>query len=321
MKSCQDSATETNQTQQQHLQAIEKLRKQRNAVIMAHYYQRPEIQNIADYIGDSLALAQLAAKTTADVIVLCGVNFMAETAKILCPDKTVLIPDPQAGCSLADSCPPEEFEKFIRQHPDHTVISYVNTSAAVKALTDIVVTSGNAKKIVDSLPPDEKIIFGPDANLGGYINSVTGREMLLWPGACHVHDRFSLQGILDLKKQHPDAKILVHPECRKPLQIIADMVGSTAKLLQYARENYANTFIVVTESGILHQMRKECPQKEFLAAPAQPSECQCNQCEYMKMVTLEKLRNCLENMAPAVEVDPELAAKALRPIRRMLELS
>lgn len=305
----------------EYIEAINRLRAERRAVIMAHYYQREEIQRIADYIGDSLALAQLAAGTEADVIVLCGVNFMAETAKILCPDKIVLCPAPEAGCSLADSCPASDFEAFIRQHPDHTVISYVNTTAAVKALTDIVVTSGNARKIIDSLPEDEKIIFGPDRNLGGYINSVTGREMVLWPGACHVHDRFSLQGILDMKRDNPQARILVHPECRKPLQLIADMVGSTAKLLEYAQNSDADTFIVVTESGILHQMQKLCPGKRFLAAAAEDAECQCNQCEYMKLITLERLYKCLRDMAPQVQVDKELGQKALRPIRRMLELS
>lgn len=305
----------------EYIEAINRLRAERRAVIMAHYYQREEIQRIADYIGDSLALAQLAAGTEADVIVLCGVNFMAETAKILCPDKIVLCPAPEAGCSLADSCPAPDFEAFIRQHPGHTVISYVNTTAAVKALTDIVVTSGNARKIIDSLPEDEKIIFGPDRNLGEYINSVTGREMVLWPGVCHVHDRFSLQGILDMKRDNPQARILVHPECRKPLQLIADMVGSTAKLLEYAQNSDADTFIVVTESGILHQMQKLCPGKRFLAAAAEDAECQCNQCEYMKLITLERLYKCLRDMAPQVQVDKELGQKALRPIRRMLELS
>lgn len=317
------SKTENNEprTETEYIDAINRLRKERGAVIMAHYYQRPEIQEIADHIGDSLALAQIAARTEADVIVLCGVNFMAETAKILCPGKTVLCPAPEAGCSLADSCPAEDFEEFIRQHPGHTVISYVNTTAAVKALTDIVVTSGNARKIIDSLPADEKIIFGPDRNLGGYINSVTGREMLLWPGACHVHDRFSLQGILDMKRENPGAKILVHPECQKPLQLIADMVGSTAKLLEYARTSDADTFIVVTESGILHEMQRLCPGKRLLAAPADDAECQCNQCEYMKLITLDRLYRCLRDMTPQVEVDPALAEKAVLPIRRMLSLS
>lgn len=308
-------------TAKEYAEAIAALKKERNAVVMAHYYQRAEIQEVADYIGDSLALAQQAAKTDADVIVMCGVHFMAETAKILCPHKIVVEPAPEAGCSLADSCDPVAFRAFIEEHPGHTVISYVNTTADVKALSDIVVTSGNARKIIDSLPADQPIIFGPDRNLGGYISSVTGREMLLWQGACHVHDRFSLQGILDMKKAHPGAKVLVHPECRKPLQIIADMVGSTARLLDYARKSDADTFIVVTESGILHQMQKDCPEKRFLAAPAEYAECQCNECEYMKMITLPKLYTALRDLQPRVEVDPELAAKALRPIKRMLELS
>lgn len=300
---------------------IAELKKEKNAVIMAHYYQRDEVKEIADFIGDSLALARKAAQTDADVIVMCGVHFMGETAKILCPDRTVLIPDPEAGCSLADSCDPEEFGKFVAEHPDHTVISYVNTSAAVKALTDIVVTSGNARKIVESLPADEKIIFGPDHNLGEYINSVTGRRMLLWNGACHVHDRFSLEGIAKLKKEHPGAKVLVHPECRRPLQIIADKVGSTAALLDFARADEAKEYIVVTESGILFDMQRECPEKTFIPAPAEDAECQCNECDYMKMITLRKLRDCLRDGKPEIHVDPEVARKALRPIERMLELS
>ena len=297
------------------------LKKEKNAVIMAHYYQRDEIKEIADFIGDSLALARKAAETDADVIVMCGVHFMGETAKILCPDRTVLIPAPEAGCSLADSCDPEEFAEFVSAHPDHTVISYVNTSAAVKALTDIVVTSGNARKIVESLPADEKIIFGPDHNLGEYINSVTGRKMLLWNGACHVHDRFSLEGIANLKKEHPGAKVLVHPECRRPLQIIADKVGSTAALLDFARNDDAKEYIVVTESGILFDMQRECPEKTFIPAPAEDAECQCNECDYMKMITLEKLRDCLRDLKPEIQVDPEVAKKAIRPIERMLQLS
>lgn len=300
---------------------IERLKKERNAVIMAHYYQRDEIQDIADFIGDSLALAQKATQTDADVIVMCGVHFMGETAKILNPDKKVLIPDAEAGCSLADSCNAEEFAEFVEQHPDYTVISYVNTSAAVKAVTDIVVTSGNARKIIDSLPEDEKIIFGPDRNLGDYINRVSGREMLLWNGACHVHDRFSLEKIIEMKKQNPDAKILVHPECRKALQMIADKVGSTAALLEFARVDDARKFIVVTESGILFEMRRKCLDKEFIAAEAEDAECQCNMCEYMKMNTLRKVYECLLNESPEIIVDPEIAEKAQRPIRRMLELS
>lgn len=300
---------------------IVSLKKEKNAVIMAHYYQRDEIKEIADFIGDSLALARKAAETEADVIVMCGVHFMGETAKILCPDRIVLIPDAEAGCSLADSCNPEEFEKFVKAHPDHTVISYVNTSAAVKALTDIVVTSGNARKIVESLPKDEKIIFGPDHNLGEYINSVTGRSMILWNGACHVHDRFSLQAIIELKKEHPGSKVLVHPECRRPLQLIADKVGSTAALLDFASNDDAKEYIVVTESGILFDMQRQCPQKTFIPAPADDAECQCNECDYMKMITLEKLRDCLRNGYPEIKVDKEVAEKALRPIKRMLELS
>lgn len=300
---------------------IKRLKKEKNALIMAHYYQREEIQEIADFIGDSLALARRAAKTDADIIVMCGVHFMGETAKILCPDKKVLIPDPEAGCSLADSCDPVDFEKFVKERPDHTVVSYVNTSAAVKALTDIVVTSGNARTIVEKLPQDEKIIFGPDHNLGEYINSVTGRNMVLWKGACHVHDRFSLEKIAEMKKEHPGAKILVHPECRRPLQLIADKVGSTAALLDFAQKDDAKEYIVVTESGILFEMRNKCPEKIFLAAPAEDSECQCNECDFMKMNTLRKVYECLKNESPEIIVDPEVAAKALIPIERMLEMS
>lgn len=300
---------------------IERLKKEKKALIMAHYYQRDEIQEIADFIGDSLALARQAAKTDAEIIVMCGVHFMGETAKILCPDKKVLIPDPEAGCSLADSCDPVEFKAFVESHPEHTVISYVNTSAAVKALTDIVVTSGNARQIVEKLPEEEKIIFGPDQNLGEYINSVTGRKMLLWKGACHVHDRFSLEKIIEMKNQHPGAKILVHPECKRPLQLIADKVGSTAALLDYAQKDDAREYIVVTESGILFEMRKKCPQKIFLAAPAEDSECQCNECDYMKLNTLKKVYECLKNEVPEITVDNEIASKAVRPIKKMLELS
>lgn len=300
---------------------ISRLKKEKNALIMAHYYQREEIQEIADFIGDSLALARKASLTDADIIVMCGVHFMGETAKILCPDKTVLIPDTAAGCSLADSCDPVEFEKFVKSHPGYTVISYVNTSAAVKALTDIVVTSGNARKIVEQLPEDEKIIFGPDHNLGEYINSVTGRSMLLWNGACHVHDRFSLERIEEMKKEHPQAKVLVHPECRRPLQLIADKVGSTAALLDFAAKDEAPEYIVVTESGILFEMRKKCPKKTFLAAPAEDAECQCNECDFMKLNTLRKVYEALRDGKPEINVDPEIAEKALRPIVRMLEMS
>ncbi len=300
---------------------ILRLKKERNAVIMAHYYQRKEIQDLADYIGDSLALAQLAAKTDAPVIVLCGVHFMGETAKILCPNKTVIVPDLSAGCSLADSCPADEFGRFVAEHPDHTVISYVNTSAAVKAVTDVVVTSGNAKEIVGSLPEDEKIIFGPDRNLGNYINSITGREMLLWDGACHVHEKFSAAKLAELKQEHPGAKVLVHPECPKPLRIMADKVGSTQALLNYAVDNESQEFIVCTESGILFEMQRRCPDKTFIPAPPEDGTCACNECEYMKLITLEKLYNSLKFMAPTIEVDEEIAERAVKPIQRMLDIS
>lgn len=300
---------------------IEQLKKERGAVILAHYYQKGEIQDLADYIGDSLALAQIAAGLDAKVIVLCGVHFMGETAKILCPDKTVLVPDAEAGCSLADSCDAGEFARFIEEHPGHTVISYVNTSAEVKALTDVLVTSSNARKIVETFPKDEKIIFGPDRNLGNYINSVTGRDMVLWNGACHVHEQFSLEKILALKAEHPGAKILVHPECKGPVQRLADKVGSTAALLNYAKESDATEFIVATESGILHQMRKDCPEKTFIPAPPEDGTCACNECSFMKLNTLVKLRDCLRDMAPEVHVDPAVAERARKPIERTLELS
>ncbi len=300
---------------------IDRLRKENNAVILAHFYQTPEIQDIADFVGDSLALAQWAAKTTADVLVLCGVHFMGETAKILCPDKKVLIPDLNAGCSLADSCPASKFEEFIKQHPDHTVISYVNTSAAVKALTDIVVTSTNARQIVESLPADEKIIFGPDRNLGNYINSVTGRNMLLWDGVCHVHEQFSLEKILDLKKDYPEAEIICHPECKRYIVEVSDYVGSTAGLLKHVIKSPKKQFIVATESGVLHEMRKACPDKEFIPAPPNDSTCACNECNYMRMNTMKKLYNVLRFGIPEIFVDESVQKKAIRPIRRMLDIS
>lgn len=307
---------------QQLVDEIKQLKERRNAVILAHYYQKGEIQDLADYIGDSLALARIAADLTNPVIVMCGVHFMGETAKILCPEKTVLVPDVNAGCSLADSCPADDFRAFIEAHPGHTVISYVNTSADVKALTDILVTSGNARKIVDSLPHDEKIIFGPDRNLGNYINSVTGRNMVLWNGACHVHEKFSVEKVAELKKQYPEAKILVHPECRRQLVLMADKVGSTAALLDYAMSDTASTFIVATESGILHQMAKKCPDKTFIPAPPDDATtCGCNDCAYMKLNTLEKLRDCLRDMSPAIALDPAVAERARRPIVKMLQLS
>lgn len=300
---------------------ILQLKKEKNAVILAHYYVNGDIQDIADYIGDSLALAQIASRLEEPVIVLCGVNFMGETAKILCPDKTVLIPDMEAGCSLADSCKADEFAAFIKQNPGHTVISYVNTSAAVKALTDVVVTSSNARQVVETFPEDTPIIFGPDRNLGSYINSVTGRNMKLWNGACHVHEQFSVEKIAELKKEYPGAKVLVHPECKGQVLALADKVGSTAALLDYAVKSDAKEFIVATESGILHEMQKRCPEKTFIPAPPADSTCACNDCAYMKLNTLEKLRDCLRDEKPAMYVDPAIAEKAIRPIKRMLEIS
>lgn len=300
---------------------IRRLAKEKNAVIMAHYYVNGEVQDIADFLGDSLALAQQAAKTDADIIVLCGVHFMGETAAILCPDKKVLVPDMNATCSLAESCPADKFAEFVAAHPNHTVVSYVNTTAATKAVTDVVVTSSNARQIVESLPADEPIIFGPDKNLGAYINSLTGRDMLLWDGACHVHSRFSVEKILELKAEYPNAKVLVHPECKGPVVKLADKVGSTAALLKFAINDESNEFIVATESGILHEMQKAAPQKTFIPAPPDDSTCGCNECEYMKLVTLEKLYLCLKNESPVVSVDKLIAEKAIRPIERMLEIS
>lgn len=303
------------------VEEISRLKKEKDAVILAHYYQRPEIQDIADHIGDSLALARIATTLPNRVIVLCGVHFMGETAKILCPEKTVIVPDDSAGCSLADSCPADEFAEFIKAHPGHTVISYVNTSAAVKALTDVVVTSGNARKIVESFPQDQKIIFGPDRNLGNYINSVTGRNMLLWNGACHVHEQFSLEKIVAIKKEHPSAQVLAHPECPRHLLMVADKIGSTAVLLDYAVASDCKEFIVATESGILHKMQAMCPDKTFIPAPPNDSTCACNECSFMKLNTLQKVADSLRTLSPAIEVDEEIMDKARKPIERMLQLS
>ena len=303
---------------------IRQLCREKNAIIMAHYYTRPEIQDVADFIGDSLALAQKATTVDADIIVMCGVHFMGETMKILCPDKKVLIPDMAAGCSLADSCKAADLAKFKAEHPEHIVVSYVNTSAAVKALTDVVVTSSNARKIVEQLPQDAKIIFGPDKNLGNYINSVTGRDMLLWDGACHVHSRFSLEALLDLKKKNPDAPVLAHPECKGVILTQANKIGSTKALLDFVITNPQKRFIVVTESGILHEMQKACPDKEFIPVPPEATEtigCHCNECEYMRLNTLEKLLACLQTEQPEIIMNSELATKALKPIRLMLEMS
>ena len=305
----------------QLINAINRLKKEKNAVIMAHYYQTGDIQDIADHVGDSLALAQWAANTDADIIVLCGVHFMGETAKILSPTKKVLIPDINAGCSLADSCPAEAFEAFVKDHPDHTVISYVNTTAAVKALTDVVVTSTNAKKIVDSFPKDAKLIFGPDRNLGNYINSVTGRSMLLWDGACHVHEQFSVEKLVKLKSEHPESLILAHPECKKTVLLMADFIGSTQALLNYATASDKKSFLVATESGILHEMQKHNPDKEFIPVPPNDSTCACNECNFMRLNTMEKLYQCLLNESPEILIDEEIRVKAVKPILRMLEMS
>lgn len=299
---------------------IEKLKKEKNAVILAHYYQEPDIQDIADYIGDSLGLARSAAKTDANIIVFAGVHFMAETAKILNPGKKVLIPDLKAGCSLSDSCPPELFSRFKEKHPDHIVISYINCSAEIKALSDIICTSSNARDIVDSLPADQKIIFAPDKNLGSYINKVTGRDMLLWNGACMVHEIFSLEKITRLKERHKEAKLIAHPECEEPILRIADFVGSTTALLQYTQKDSATEFIVATESGILHKMIEASPGKTFIAAPPD-NACACNDCPHMKRNTLEKVYNCLKYEQPELLMAEELRLAARKPIDRMLELS
>ena len=318
------------------VEEIRRLCREKNAIIMAHYYQRPEIQDVADIIGDSLALAQQAAKTDADIIVMCGVHFMAETAKILCPNKRVLIPEPTAGCSLADSCKATDLKAWKEAHPEHMVVSYVNTSAAVKALTDVVVTSTNALKIVEQLPIDKPILFGPDQNLGTYINKMTGRKMDLWNGGCHVHARFSQEGLLQLKEQYPEAKVLAHPECKQSILQYADVIGSTQALLNYAISHSSSErpisnseashirYIIATESGILHEMQKACPTVEFIPVPAVMDDMTmspCNECEYMRMNTLEKLYQCLRDELNEIFVDEQVAKDAVVPIQRMLEMS
>lgn len=304
---------------------IRRMCEEKNAIILAHYYTVGDIQDVADFVGDSLALARKAAETDAKIMVMCGVHFMAETCKILSPDKLVLVPDLNAGCSLADSCKAEDLKKFKEEHPGYQVVSYVNTTAAVKALTDVVVTSGNAKKVIDSFPQDAKIIFGPDYNLGSYINSVTGREMLLWNGGCHVHERFSVEEIVKLKTLHPKAVVMAHLECKGPVLSIADVVGSTAVMLKYAQENDEKEYIVTTEAGILHEMQRTCPDKTFYPVPPEVSEgsvgCSCNECQYMKMNSLRKLYNTLKYEWPSVDVDTEVAKEAVKSINRMLKLS
>ncbi len=299
---------------------IGKLKKEKNAVILAHYYQEPDIQDVADYIGDSLGLAQKAANTNADIIVFAGVHFMAETAKILNPHKKVLLPDLRAGCSLSDSCPPPLFKVFKEMHPDHLVISYINCSAGIKALSDIICTSSNAQQIVESLPKEQKIIFAPDKNLGGYINKMTGRNMLLWNGACMVHEIFSTEKIIKLKNRHPDAKVIAHPECEEPVLQLADFIGSTTQLLKYTETNKSNSFIVATEAGILHKMRLNTPAKTFIAAPPDNS-CACNDCPHMKLNTLEKLYICMKYEQPEIIMDEEIRIASKIPIDRMLQLS
>ena len=304
------------------IKEIDNLKKEKNAVILAHYYQTADIQDIADFVGDSLALSQKAAETDADIILFAGVHFMAETAKILAPNSKVLIPDLNAGCSLADSCPPDEFKKFVEAHPDHLVISYVNTTAEIKTMTDICCTSTNALKIVESLPKEQKIIFAPDRNLGTYIQRMTGREdMVIWKGACHVHEEFSLEAILELKKEYPNAKIISHPECEKPVQLVSDFVGSTAALLKFTQEDDTNEYIVATESGILHQMKKQSPEKTFIVAPPKDSTCGCNDCNFMKLITLKKIYNTLKYETPEVLLDEKIINKARKSIDAMLEIS
>ena len=304
---------------------IRRLCDEKGAIILAHYYTIGDIQDIADFVGDSLALARKAAETNAKVMVMCGVHFMAETCKLLSPDKVVLCPDLNAGCSLADSCKAEDLKKYKDEHPGYQVVSYVNTTAAVKALTDVVVTSGNAKKVVDQLPEDAKLIFGPDYNLGNYINEVTGRKMLLWNGGCHVHERFSIDSIIALKKEYPEAVVMAHLECKGPVLALADVKGSTATMLNYAQQSDKKQFIVATEAGILHEMQRTCPDKEFIPVPPEISEgglgCSCNECQYMKMNTLLKIYNALKYDWPSVEVDPEIAKEAVKPIEKMLALS
>jgi quinolinate synthase len=302
------------------IKKIREIKEEKNAVILAHYYQVPEIQDIADYIGDSLQLSQKAAETSADIIVFAGVHFMAETAKILSPSKKVLLPDLDAGCSLAASAPEKEFSDFVKQHPDHKVITYINCTAAVKTWSDVIVTSSNAVKIVESFPRDQKLIFAPDKNLGAYINGLTGRNMLLWDGACEVHETIRTESILQLKLQHPDAKLIAHPECKQPVLILADFVGSTAAMLDFTAKDNCNKFIVATETGIIHQMQKLSPEKQFIVVPSDET-CSCNDCPYMKLNTLEKLYLCMLNEKPEITLSHEIIEKARRPILRMLELS
>ena len=304
-----------------HIKAIQKYKSEKNAIILAHYYQTDDIQDIADFVGDSLALSQKAASNDADIILFAGVRFMAETAKILAPEKKVLLPDTEAGCSLADSCKPEDFKKFIEANPGRTVVSYVNTTAEIKAMSDIICTSSNAVSIVNSLPENEKIIFAPDRNLGNYVLNLTGRDIVVFDGACHVHEEFSLEAILKLKEQYPDAKVIVHPECELPVRMIADYIGSTAALLKYTVQDPSGSYIVATEPGIIHQMKKVNPGKLFIPAPPRDSTCGCSECNFMKLITIEKIYNCLKDETPEIILDRNLIEAAQKPIRRMLEIS
>jgi quinolinate synthase len=304
-----------------YISEIKRLKAEKNAIILAHYYQTGDIQDIADFVGDSLALSQKAASTNAGIILFAGVKFMAETAKILSPEKKVLLPDMNAGCSLADSCKAPDFEKFINDNPGRTVVTYINTTAEIKALSDIICTSSNAVQIVESLPPEEKIIFAPDRNLGNYVLNKTGRDIVIWNGTCHVHEEFSLEAILKLKKENPDAKIIVHPECELPVRMVADYIGSTSSLLQFTKTDRSKCFIVATEAGIIHQMKKENPDKIYIPAPPRDSTCGCSECSFMKLITMEKIYNCMKSEKPEIFVDKEVLLKAKKPIRRMMEIS
>jgi quinolinate synthase len=308
-------------SQEQNIVEIKRLKTEKNAIILAHYYQTGDIQDIADFVGDSLALSQKAASNSADIILFAGVKFMAETAKILAPEKKVLLPDLNAGCSLADSCKASDFKKFLKENPGRTVVSYVNTTAEIKALSDIICTSSNAVQIVESLPAEEKIIFAPDRNLGNYVLNKTGRDMIIWNGTCHVHEEFSLEAILRLKKENPSAKIIVHPECELPVRLVADFIGSTSALLQFISKDPGNCYIVATEAGIIHQMKKKNPEKNYIPAPPRDSTCGCSECSFMKLITIEKILHCLQSEEPEILIDQEILIKAQKPIKRMIEIS
>jgi quinolinate synthase len=304
-----------------YISEIKRMKAEKNAIILAHYYQTGDIQDLADFVGDSLALSQKAASNNADIILFAGVRFMAETSKILAPEKKVLLPDMNAGCSLADSCKAKDFKKFLKDNPGRTVVSYVNTTAEIKALSDIICTSSNAVSIVNSLPPEEKIIFAPDRNLGNYVLNLTGRDIVVWNGSCHVHEEFSLEAILKLKEKNPEAKIIVHPECELPVRMIADYIGSTAALLRFIKEDNANCYIIATEPGIIHQMKKANPDKTYIPAPPRDSTCGCSECNFMKLITVEKIYNCLKNEKPEITMSNKLIYAAQKPILRMLEIS